>query len=131
MASSIYLPFCVETTGGIGDDANTVLCELAKVAFPGDGEDPSVRKSRAVWKSHVIKEHAFDLVRRREEIMFHKYNMIAQVLRDIMKRNMKKRKVGGVRASRASHAHDPRSCRSSHDADERASRARPSRAGGG
>ena len=123
MADRVYLPFCVETTGGIGDDALTVLSELAKVVFPGDGEDPSVKKSRAVWRSHVIKEHAFDLVRRREEIMFRKHNMIEQVLRDVKSRHGAR----GARACHASDAHGMRSCRSSHDADERARRARPSR----
>ena len=116
----------METTGGIGDSANIVLCELAKVVFPGDGEDPVVRKSRSVWKSHVIKEHAFDLVRRREQIMYRKYNMIAQVLRD-----QKRRGAGGVRARHASGAHGMRSCRSSHDADKRARRACSHRGGGG
>ena len=125
-AKTVYLPFCVETTGGIGDSANIVLCELAKVAFPGDGEDPVVRKSRNVWKSHVIKEHAFDLVRRREHIMYRKHNMIAQVLRD-----QKRRGVGGVHARHASGAHGMRSCRSSHDADMRARWARSNRGGGG
>ena len=112
MASSVYLPFCVETTGGLGKDAKTVLRELSKVVFPGDDEDPHVRLGRAVWRVQVTTEHAFDLVRRRERIMFEKFNMIAKALDG---REPKRRR--DCRRRRQNE------CRSSHDADARASRA--------
>ena len=57
-----------------------MLKELSRVAFPGDAKDPLVRKFRAVWRSQIIREHAFDLVRRRTNIMERKFDMIRTAL---------------------------------------------------
>ena len=57
-----------------------MLKELSRVAFPGDAKDPLVRKFRAVWRSQIIREHAFDLVRRRANIMERKFDMIRLAL---------------------------------------------------
>ena len=81
MADTVFSPFCVETSGGLGKEAQIVLRELSRVAFPGDAEDPHVRKNRAVWRSLVTKEHAFDLARRRNRIMSRKYDMMFTAFR--------------------------------------------------
>ena len=83
-----------------------------KIVEGFDAKDPHVRLGRAVWTDQVTTEHAFDLVRRRERIMFDKFNMIAKALDG---RDPKRRRDCRRRRQKE--------CRSSHDADARASRA--------
>ena len=79
-ADTIILPFCVETTGGIGKHGSILLGELAKVFAPGDSKDPLIRKTRAVWKSRMVKEHAFFLAEMRSHHMDIKFDQIRVAL---------------------------------------------------
>ena len=75
-ADSVIRPFVVNILGGMGKEALGVVAEFSKVAHPGDDEDPTVRKARAIYRTRLMKRHAFALARLRYHVKVMKYELI-------------------------------------------------------
>ena len=72
-------PVVVDILGGMGKEALGVVAQFSKVAHPGDDEDPTVRKLRAIYRTRLMKRHTFALARLRYDIKVMKYELLRDV----------------------------------------------------
>ena len=50
-----YAAFAINSVGGVGDEANSTLHALARIAVPGADKDPAIVATRAMWLSRIRK----------------------------------------------------------------------------
>lgn len=91
-----------------------VLGQLAHVAHPGDDDDPSIIRARAVWRSRVVKDHAFFMARLRHDVMRTKCDIIRLSFSSCLRQFYKSEASGAARRAEAADAraaarsHSPR-----------------------
>ena len=103
-ADRVIRPFCVGFLGGMGKEALRVVHEFSKMAHPGNDDDPVIRKLRVVYRTRLMKRHAFALARIRYDMKVVKFDQIRDTLTRARYQRERNRKLLNSRGSLATRA---------------------------
>ena len=88
----------------MGKEALRVVHEFSKMAHPGNDDDPVIRKLRVVYRTRLMKRHAFALARIRYDMKVVKFDQIRDTLTRARYQRERNRKLLNSRGSLATRA---------------------------